>query len=86
MLYDTCSEEMHSDFVLKKNNGSEPLLFKSGVGQYNEAHELVKEFACKYDCIKGLKMSDKTLEKALTNNSLYNGHYYKLLDSRIKCF
>ena len=86
VLYDACSEEMQTDFVLEKNNGSEPLLFKSGVGQYNEARVLVKEFACKYDCIKGLKMSDKTLEKALTNNSLYNGHYYKLLDSRIKCF
>jgi hypothetical protein len=86
VLYDTCSEDMQTDFVLEKNNGLEPLLFKSGVGQYNEAHELVKEFACKFDCIKGLKMSDKTLEKALTNNSLYNGHYYKPLVSRIKCF
>lgn len=86
VLYDTCSEEMQSDFVLEKNNGSEPLLFKSGVGQYNEAHVLVKEFACKYDCIKGLKMSDKTLEKAITLKLLYCGHYYELVGSRVKCF
>ena len=86
VLYETCSEELQSDFVGAKNGGSEPMLFKSGVGQYNEAQQLVKEFACKYDCIRTLKMSDKTLEKALTTNVLYNSHYFKLLDSRVKCF
>jgi len=86
VLYETCSEELQSDFVSTKNSGSEPMLFKSGVGQYNEAQQLVKEFACKYDCIRMLKMSDKTLEKTLTTNVLYNGHYFKLLDSRVKCF
>jgi hypothetical protein len=85
VLYDSCGEDMQTEFVENKNGGSEPMLFKSGLGQYDESHQLTKEFACKYDCIKGLKISDKTLEKAITNNSLYNAHYYKLLGSRTKC-
>jgi hypothetical protein len=28
-------------------------------------NNLVKEFGCKYDCIRELKMSDKTLHKSL---------------------
>lgn len=32
---------------------------------YNCNNELVREFTCKYDCIKQLTISDKTLTKAL---------------------
>lgn len=83
-LYDNCDETLIEEFV-EKNNG-EPILYKNGVGQFDSNNILVKEFICKYDCIKTLRISDKTLEKALTKNMLYNGHFYKYLDSKIKCF
>ena len=38
----------------------EPLLYKDGVGKYNNENQLEQEFTCKYDAIKKLKMSDKT--------------------------
>ena len=49
-------------------------------------NNLIQEFICKYDCIKSLHISDKTLEKALTKNILYNGNYFKYLGCKIKCF
>ena len=55
-----------------------------GIGQFNQDGQLVKEFVCKYDCIKQLKMSDKTLAKALTKNTPYNGSYFKELGTKLK--
>jgi hypothetical protein len=46
-------------------------------------NNLVNEFTCKYDCIRDLKMSDKTLTKSLQNNVSYNGFFYKFLDSKL---
>ena len=43
----------------------------------------MEEFACKYDCIRELKMSDKTLTKTLSNNIPYNNYYYKELGSKL---
>ena len=84
VLYDSCEEDLKEKFI-SKNNNKEPLLYKNGVGQYNPENNLIKEFICKYDCIKSLHISDKTLEKALTKNILYNGNYFKLLDCKVKC-
>ena len=46
-------------------------------------NNLVNEFTCKYDCIRDLKMSDKTLTKSLQNNVSYNGFFYKFLHSKL---
>ena len=46
-------------------------------------NNLIKEFSCKYDCIRELKMSDKTLAKALKNNISYNNYYYKELGPKL---
>lgn len=62
----------------------EPVLYKDGIGQYAEDNQLVKEFVCKYDCIKQLKMSDKTLNKALDNTVLYSGFYFKRIGIKLK--
>ena len=83
-LYDDCEEALKHDFI-KKNNG-EPLLYKNGVGQYDSENKLIREFICKYDCIKQLKISDKTLAKALDKNIMYNNNYYKTIGSKIKSF
>jgi prophage antirepressor-like protein len=84
ILYDSCEEELKEEFI--SNNNKEPLLYKNGVGQYDSQNNLIQEFICKYDCIKSLHISDKTLEKALTKNILYNGNYFKYLGCKSKCF
>ena len=82
MLYDKCDDELKNNFVQKYG---EPLLYKDGVGQYNAENNLLAEFVCKNDCIKQLKMSDKTLSKALDKNLLYNNCYFKSVGSKLKC-
>ena len=79
-LYDTCEQDLIQDF--EEKNG-EPKLYKNGIGQYDVNNNLVKEFSCKYDCIRDLKMSDKTLAKALQNNIPYNSYYYKELGAKL---
>ena len=83
-LYEDCENDLREIFE-KKINGS-PLLYKNGIGQYDSENNLVKIFVCKYDCIKSLKMSDKTLAKALDKNIQYNGFYYKSIGNKVKCF
>ena len=81
MLYNNCDDELTSKF--EEINGT-PMLYKNGVGQYDTNNNLIKEFECKYDCIKSLAISDKTLTKALTKNIPYNGHYYKEIGAKLK--
>ena len=68
--------------IFEQENGV-PLLYKNGVGQYDLKKKLLREFSCKYDCIKELKMSDKTLNKSLQNYIPYNGHYYYSLGIKL---
>ena len=82
-LYDKCGEDLTNDFASNKNGGNEPILYKNGLGQYDEKHTLIKEFVCKYDCIRMLKMSDKTLQKAIDGTTQYNGFYFKMLGERL---
>lgn len=84
-LYDDCDEELRTTFELERNNGECPLLYRNGVGQYDAQGKLVRVHACKYDCIRTLKMSDKTLAKALSKNVEYNGFYFKEIGERLKC-
>ena len=80
-LYDKCEADLINNF---EANHGKPLLYKNGVGQYDLDNNLVNEFACKYDCIRELKMSDKTLAKALDKNVQYNGFYYKSIGNKLK--
>lgn len=82
VLYNNCDEELIEAF--EEKNG-QPLLYKDGVGQFDINNNLTKEYSCKYDCIKELKMSDKTLAKALDKNILYNNYYYKSIGSKLVC-
>lgn len=79
-LYEKVDDNLRTNF---ENDNGIPLLYKDGVGQYNNEGILVKEFSCKYDCIKELKMSDKTLAKALDKNVMYNNHYFKSIGSKL---
>jgi prophage antirepressor-like protein len=80
MLYNDCDIDLKKQFEEKYG---EPILYKDGIGQYNSSNELIKEFNCKYDCIRQLKMSDKTLAKALDKNVLYNNSYFKNIGSKL---
>jgi hypothetical protein len=80
-LYDKCEADLINNF---EEEYGKPLLYKNGVGQYDLDNNLVNEFACKYDCIRELKMSDKTLAKALDKNVQYNGFYYKSIGNKLK--
>jgi len=82
MLYEKCSEELKSAFSEKC--GQTPVLYKDGVGQFDSQNRMIQEFKCKYDCIRTLKMSDKTLAKALDKNVGYQGFYYKTLGERLQ--
>ena len=81
MLYNNCDTELIDTFESK--NGAPILLYKNGIGQYDLTQQLVREFSCKYDCIRELKMSDKTLAKSLSNNIPFNKYYYKELGCKL---
>jgi hypothetical protein len=82
ILYDSCEEELKENFIIKNNN-QEPILYKNGIGQFDAENNLVKEFICKYDCIKTFHISDKTLQKALDKQIPYNGHMFKYLEAKV---
>jgi predicted GIY-YIG superfamily endonuclease len=82
-LYDKCCDGLREMF--EEKNG-QPLLYKNGVGQFDAQNNLIREFSCKYDCIKSLNMSDKTLAKALEKNISYNGFYFKEIGSKLKLY
>ena len=84
-LYDDCDEALRTMFESDLNNGEYPLLYRNGVGQYDAQHNLVRSHICKYDCIRTLKISDKTLAKALSKNVCYNGFYFKEIGEKLKC-
>ena len=83
ILYNDCSHELQQKFI-EKNGNREPILYKDGVGRFSTNNQLLQEFVCKYDCIKQLKMSDKTLAKALDKDVVYNNHYFKSIGSKIQ--
>jgi len=79
-LYDECEDDLRVKF---ETEHEPPLLYKKGIGQFDAiTGQLVQQFACKYDCIRKLQMSDKTLAKTLTKNVAYNGHHYKEIGAR----
>ncbi len=82
ILYNKCPEELITQF---EDKYGEPVLYKNGIGQYTHDNKLIKYFICKYDCIKQLKISDRTLRKALDNNILYNNNYFKYIGSKLTC-
>ena len=76
------SNDLHTEIIIK-GTVNDPLFRASG--QYDAQGNLVRVHACKYDCIRTLKMSDKTLFKALSKNVEYNGFYFKPIGEKLKC-
>jgi hypothetical protein len=80
ILYDKCSNELKNNF--EKKYGT-PILYKDGIGQFDKDNNLVQEFICKNNCCKSLGISDKTLNKALEKNIMYNNFYYKHINEKL---
>ncbi len=80
ILFDQCDDALKNEFI-KKNEI--PILYKNGIGQYDSNNILIKEYICKYDCIKQMRMSDKTLSKALNQKTLYNHFYFRELGEKL---
>lgn len=80
ILYENCDDVLKNEFIEKHGV---PILYKNGIGQYDSTNNLIKEFVCKYDCIKQLKMSDKTLAKALNLKTTYNNYYFREIGEKV---
>jgi hypothetical protein len=80
MLYQNCNDDLIIDF---ENKYGKPILYKNGIGQYDINNNLLLEFVCKNECSRELKISDKTLNKSLKNNIMYNNYYYRELGKKL---
>lgn len=80
VLFDECNNDVKHTFI---EQYGEPLLYKHGIGQFDKNQKLLQEFICKHDCIKQLQISDKTLAKALDQDTMYKEYYYKTLQPKI---
>jgi len=86
VLYEKCDHTIKTKFEEQHNNGKSPILYKDGVGQYDASNQLIQEFICKYDVLRKLHMSDKTMAKALDKEVAYNGFYYRSIGSKLSVF
>jgi len=80
-LYDNCSEELRNSF--EASNNGYPVLYRNGVGQYDENENLIHIFLCKYYCCNILGISDKCLTKSIKKNIPYNGHFFREIGDRL---
>jgi phage anti-repressor protein len=80
-LYDNCSEELRTSF--EASNNGYPVLYRNGVGQYDENENLIHIFLCKYYCCNILGVSDKCLTKSIKKNILYNGHFFREIGDKL---
>ena len=80
-LYDNCSEELRTSF--EASNNGYPILYRNGIGQYDENGNLIHIFLCKYYCCNILGISDKCLTKSIKKNIPYNGHFFREIGDRL---
>ena len=80
-LYDNCSEELRTSF--EASNNGYPILYRNGVGQYDENGNLIHIFLCKYYCCNILGISDKCLTKSIKNNLPYNGNFFREIGDKL---
>ena len=80
LLYESCEDELKEKFEARYGI---PILYKDGVGQFDTNRIMSQEFGCKYDCIRGLKISDKTnhfeLKKYLFNYTIIKIYTFNYL-------
>jgi len=84
VLYEKCADELKLAFSERAMGGRPVVLFVDGIGQYDGQQQLVREFSCKYECVKQIGISDKTLTKSIERNEPYHNMYYRRLGQRVK--
>jgi hypothetical protein len=84
VLYEKCADELKQSFMQRATGGRPVVLFVDGIGQYDGQQQLVREFSCKYECVKQIGISDKTLTKSIERNEPYHNMYYRRLGQRVK--
>jgi phage anti-repressor protein len=80
-LFDDCADELQRIFI--EQNGL-PMLYKLGVGRFTKDGQLREEYMCKYDCIKRLKIGDKTLAKVLDKEVAYMDDFFRSIGSKLQ--
>ena len=78
-LFEEC--ENKESFIEK--HGKEPLLYKNGFGIFDSSGKMVREYACRYDCIRLEKISDKTIAKAIEKNVPYKEMHFRELGEKV---
>lgn len=80
MLFQEC--ELAWKEIFRAQHGSF-LLYKQGVGTFDKEGKLVGEYICKDDCVKRLRISQKSLAKVLDKDITYNGLHFRNLPPKL---
>ncbi len=78
-LFSEC--DARAKFIEK--HGKEPLLYRNGFGAFDQEGHLIREYGCRYDCIRIMKISDKTIAKSMEKNVPYNGAFFRNLGEKM---
>jgi phage anti-repressor protein len=78
-LFSEC--DARAKFIEK--HGKEPLLYRNGFGTFDQEGQMIREYGCRYDCIRIMKISDKTIAKSMEKNVPYNGAFFRNLGEKI---
>lgn len=78
-LFSEC--DARAKFIEK--HGKEPLLYRNGFGAFDAAGQMIREYGCRYDCIRIMKISDKTIAKSMEKNVPYNGAFFRNLGEKM---
>ena len=82
--YKQCDTKLKSAFM-EKHDIDEIILYKTnGIEQYNQHdNTLNNTFSSKFECIKFMKISDKTINKILDKAMFYKSYYYRTVEPKI---
>ena len=83
-LYKLFEECENKDAFIQKH-GKEPVLYKNGFGVFDVSGNLVREYACRYDCVRIEQISDKTITKSIEKNIPYREMHFRELGEKL-CF
>jgi hypothetical protein len=79
-LFDECETRLKEAFVTEYGQF---ILYKQGIGKFDKEGNLVEEFICKDDCVKKIKISQKSLAKVLDKSATYEGFSFRSLGAKL---
>lgn len=78
-MFKDCDEQLQTNFI---TNYGLSVLYKDGIGQYDDDNNLINEFIHKEDCSIQLRISKDIITRSITNNQAYNGFFYRELPKK----